>query len=293
MIKGSMVAIVTPMRGDGTIDYPALDKLIDFHISQATDAIVPAGTTGESATLRFAEHCELVAHVVEHVAQRVPVIAGSGANSTREALQLTQAAHAAGATACLLITPYYNKPTQRGLYQHYMSIAEQVDIPQILYNVPGRTACDMLPATVAELSQHQNIVGIKEASSDTVGRCQQLKRQCGDDFAIYSGEDAVAAEVVLQGGHGVISVTANLVPQQMHDMMAAALAGDQLQAEQHNAKLSALHDALFVESNPIPVKWALARRGFIDDGIRLPLTVLEESHHAVVYDAMRKAGLEL
>ena len=293
MIKGSLVAIVTPMHDDDEVDYEALGGLVDFHIEQGTDAVVPAGTTGESATLDFEEHCQVVDYVVKRARGRVPVVAGTGANSTSEAVELTQEAKASGASACLLVTPYYNKPGQNGLYQHYTTVAEQVDIPQILYNVPGRTACDMLPETVARLSHHPNIIGIKEASDGTVERCQELRRQCGEDFAIYSGEDAVAAEVVLRGGNGVISVTANVAPRSMREMIAAALSGDRQLAERRDSRLSQLHDALFLESNPIPVKWALARLGMIGHGIRLPLTALEEPHHDPLCEAMRAAGLKL
>ena len=294
MIKGSLVAIVTPMRDHRMVDYKKLDVLIQFHVDHGTHGIVVAGTTGESATLNFDEHYKVIEHVANHACQHMPVIAGTGANSTHEAIELTHAAKQCGATACLLVTPYYNKPTQDGLYEHYTAIADAVNIPQILYNVPGRTACDMLPETVARLSRHRNIVGIKEATGDdTVGRCQQHRNACGNDFAIYSGEDAVAAEAVLQGGNGVISVTANVAPGLMSQMMTAALDGDRERAETINARLSDLHKALFLESNPIPVKWALTRMGLIRRNIRLPLTTLSDVYHQDLYAAMRKAGIQV
>lgn len=294
MIQGSLVAIATPMGDDGEVDYKALTELVEFHVQQGSDGIVAAGTTGESATLGFEEHCKVVSHVVGCAQERLPIIAGTGSNSTKEAIALTQAAKESGAAACLLVTPYYNKPGQQGLYEHYTKVAESVAIPQILYNVPGRTACDLLPPTVAKLSLHKNVVGIKEASGDAIiQRCRELRSRCGDRFAIYSGEDAAAAEVVLQGGQGVISVTANLAPRLMHDTITAALAGDRQQAERRNARLSELHQALFVESNPIPVKWALARMGMMGYHVRLPLTVLAELHHKVLLAAMRKAGINV
>ena len=253
MFTGSMVAIATPMNNDGTVDFEALDKLVDFHLENKTDVIIPAGTTGESATLDHDEHCEVIKRVVDHVNGRVPVIGGTGANSTWEAISLTKCAAEAGVDACLLVTPYYNKPTQEGLYQHYKKVAEEVNIPQILYNVPGRTACDMLPETVARLSEIKNIIGVKEASGD-LSRGVKIKELCGPDFMVVSGEDNQAMESILAGGHGVISVTANVAPRLMHDMCEAALAGDREKAEQLNAKIEDLHRDLFIESNPIPNK---------------------------------------
>lgn len=291
MFEGSMVAIATPMQTDGSIDYPAFADLIEFHLESGSDALVVAGTTGESATLDFSEHCEVIRFAVEQNRQRVPLIAGTGANSTREALELTHSARAAAADACLLVTPYYNKPTQEGLYQHHKLIAESVAIPQILYNVPSRTACDMAAETVQRLSEVEGIVGIKEASG-SIERAQQIRHLCGEQFAIYSGEDALAAEMILQGAQGVISVTANIAPALMHQMCAAALAADRAQAETLDQSLSALHKALFIESNPIPTKWALARMGLIADSIRLPLTTLSERYHATVLDAMKQAGIQ-
>ena len=290
IFQGSMVAIATPMQADGSIDYPAFADLIEFHLDSGSDALVVAGTTGESATLDFSEHCEVIRFAVEQNKQRVPVIAGTGANSTREALELTHSAKAAGADACLLVTPYYNKPTQEGLYQHHKLIAESVTIPQILYNVPSRTACDMSAETAQRLSEVEGIIGIKEASG-SIERVQQIRHLCGDRFAIYSGEDALAAEMILQGAQGVISVTANVAPALMHRMCAAALAADHVQTEILDQSLSALHKALFLESNPIPTKWALAHMGLIADGIRLPLTTLSECYHATVRDAMKQAGV--
>ena len=288
MFTGSMVAIVTPMQEDGAVDYAALAALVDFHLENGTDAIIPAGTTGESATLDHDEHCEVIKRVVDQVAGRVPVIGGTGANSTWEAISLTQCAADAGVDACLLVTPYYNKPTQEGLYQHYKKVAEQVDIPQILYNVPGRTACDMLPETVVRLAQIDNIVGIKEASGD-LERGVTIKEQCGSEFMVVSGEDGQAMESILNGGQGVISVTANVAPRLMHEMCAAALAGDAAKAQQLNSKIEDLHQALFVESNPIPAKWSLYEMGLIPAGIRLPLTPLAVQYHDLLRSALKKA----
>ena len=290
MFHGSMVAVVTPMKKSGEIDYSSFDKLIEFHIESGTDALVPAGTTGESATLDFEEHCEVVRRAVQVVNGRIPVIAGTGANATHEALELTRDAHKAGADACLLVTPYYNKPTQEGLYHHYRLIAESVDIPQILYNVPGRTACDMQPDTVHRLSELKNIVGIKEASG-SLERSYEIMRLCGKDFAVYSGEDPVAAEMMLNGGRGVISVTANVAPAKMHTMCAAALGGDRARALSLDRELQGLHKELFVESNPIPLKWALHELGLIPPGIRLPLLPLSAEYHEQVRKAMQQAGV--
>jgi 4-hydroxy-tetrahydrodipicolinate synthase len=289
MFTGSMVAIATPMHGDGVVDYDSLDRLVDFHLENKTDVIIPAGTTGESATLDHDEHCEVIKRVVQRVKGRVPVIGGTGANSTWEAISLTRCAAEAGVDACLLVTPYYNKPTQEGLYQHYKKIAEEVDIPQILYNVPGRTACDMLPETVARLAEIKNIVGVKEASGD-LSRGIKIKELCGPGFMVVSGEDFQAMESILAGGQGVISVTANIAPRLMHDMCEAALAGDRQKAETINAKLEDLHRDLFIESNPIPTKWALHEMGLIPAGIRLPLTPLDQQYHDTLRKALQKAG---
>jgi len=285
-----MVALITPMHGDGRVDDRALHRLVDFHVEQGSDAIVVVGTTGESATLDELEHCEVIRQVVEFARARVPVIAGTGANSTTEAIVLTRCAKVAGADACLLVTPYYNKPTQEGLYLHHRAVAEAVDIPQILYNVPGRTACDLLPETVARLAPTPNIVGIKEATGD-LNRVDRIRELCGVEFAIYSGDDASARELMLRGGQGVISVTANLAPRQMHAMSMAALDGDRERAAALDAPLSGLHHGLFVESNPIPVKWAAAELGLCGRGIRLPLTWLSEGAQPRVREAMQQAGL--
>jgi len=290
MFSGSMVALVTPMRADGSIDSDCLQKLVEFHISNGSDAIVAVGTTGESATLNVDEHGDVIRQVVKYVDGRVPVIAGTGANSTAEAIELTQLAKDLGADAALLVTPYYNKPTQEGLYQHYKLIAESVDIPQILYNVPGRTGCDLLPETVARLAPISNIVGIKEATGD-LGRVEQIKALCGDNIELYTGEDANTVEFMLVGGVGVISVTANVAPKLMHEMCAAAAAGDAELARKINAKLALLHERLFIESNPIPVKWALMEMDLIPEGIRLPMTVLAEDYHQAVREALDTAGL--
>ncbi len=290
MFRGSMVAMITPMKEDGSVDGDALRRLVEFHVKAGTDAIVAVGTTGESATLDEPEHCQVISQVVELAAGRIPVIAGTGANSTSEAITLTRCAQQAGASACLLVTPYYNKPTQQGLYLHHKAVAEAVDISQILYNVPGRTACDMLPDTVARLAKIPNIIGIKEATGD-LRRLHQIRELCGMDFAVYSGDDATGCEMMLQGGDGVISVTSNVAPNLMHEMCQAAMAGNRELAERLNQKLSGLHTALFVESNPIPVKWALMEMGLAAQGIRLPLTWLSESAQPKVKAAMQQAGI--
>ena len=289
MFRGSMVAVVTPMRENGELDFEALARLVEFHVENGTDAIISVGTTGESATLDFEEHIRVVRRTVELVKGRIPVIAGTGANSTSEALHLTRRSMEAGADACLLVTPYYNKPTQEGLYRHYRLIADSVAIPQILYNVPGRTACDLKPETVERLAGIPNIVGIKEAS--TLERLLELVRRCGDRLAVYSGDDAIAAEAMLGGAKGVISVTANVAPRASHEMAAAALAGDRARTEAVNERLAELHKALFLESNPIPVKWAVNRLGLIPPGIRLPLTPLSEPFRPAVQAAMQQAGV--
>ena len=289
MFQGSMVALVTPMLDDGSVDDAALEALVEFHIEAGTDAIVAVGTTGESATLTVPEHAQVIKRIIDLVDKRVPVIAGTGANATAEAIALTAHAKEDGADACLLVTPYYNKPTQEGLYQHFKSIADAVDIPQILYNVPGRTALDMSPETTARLSRVDNIIGIKEAYG-TVERIKELVAACVDDFMIVTGDDATAMESMLAGAKGDISVTANVVPREMHLMCKAAIAGDRETAEAIEARISDLHTELFHESNPIPVKWALHAMGRIGSGIRLPLTVLDSKYHASVSAALRKAG---
>lgn len=290
MIVGSIVAIVTPMDKSGAIDWAALERLVDFHIENGTNSIVAVGTTGESATLPVGEHMEVLRQVVSRANGRIPIIAGSGANSTAEALELTEMAKGANADACLIVTPYYNKPSQEGLYQHYKLIADSVDIPQILYNVPGRTGCDMLPDTVARLASHPNIVGHKEATGDLV-RAKELIERSGDQVAMYSGDDATAAEFILLGGKGNISVTANVAPRKMSDMCAAALKGDAETARRISDELSALNSDLFIEANPIPVKWALQEMGMIQEGQRLPLTSLNSQYHEIVRQALRKAGV--
>ncbi len=290
MFHGSMVALVTPMREDGAVDDISLARLIEFHIDQGTDAIVAVGTTGESATLDEQEHCDLIRRVVEMTAGRIPVIAGTGANSTTEAITLTRCALKAGADACLLVTPYYNKPTQEGLYLHHKAIAEAVPIPQILYNVPGRTAVDMLPDTVERLAKISNIVGLKEATGN-LQRAREILDRCGDHLDLYSGDDATGCEFMLLGGKGVISVTSNVAPAAMHNLCVAAMAGDRARAEAIDAPLRALHRDLFVEANPIPVKWALHEMGLIPLGIRLPLTPLSPQYHATVREALHLAGI--
>jgi len=290
MFRGSMVALVTPMHPDGSVDFDSLSQLVEFHIENGTSAIVSMGTTGESATLDEKEHCEVIRRTVEMANERIPVIAGTGANSTTEAITLTKCAMQAGADACLLVTPYYNKPTQEGLYLHHKLIAETVPVPQILYNVPGRTACDMLPETVARLAKVSNIIGIKEATGD-LSRLTDIRKLCGENFDIFSGDDATGIEFMLQGGDGVISVTNNVAPKAMSDMCAAALAGDRAKAEELNQPLTGLHNDLFVEANPIPVKWALTEMGKMPAGIRLPLTQLSEQYHETLRMAMRQAGV--
>ena len=290
MFQGSMVAMITPMAPNGDVDESALEQLVDFHIEQGTDAIVAMGTTGESATLNYDEHIGVIRSVVERSRGRVPVIAGTGANSTQEAIELTQGAKQAGADACLLVTPYYNKPTQEGLYLHHKAIAEAVALPQLLYNVPGRTACDMSVETTARLSRIDNIVGIKDATGD-MQRAAEILEASSDDFILLSGDDATAVELILLGGKGGISVTANVAPAKMHDMYAAALNADRATAEAIDQELAGLHKSLFVEANPIPVKWAVWAMGMCDNGIRLPLTWLSASCHESVRAAMRQAGI--
>src|SRR5210317_91573 len=274
MFKGSIVALVTPMLGNGDIDFSQLEALIDFHVREGTAALVIAGTTGESATLSPEEHCELLERSYEIIAGRLPMIAGTGANSTAEAIELTRCAKKSRAEAALLVTPYYNKPTQKGLVLHHKAIAEAVDIPQILYNVPGRTACDMQADTVAELSRVGNIVGIKEATG-SMERLADIKRQVGDDFDLLTGDDSTTCEFILNGGHGAISVTANVVPRKMARMCQLAAEGKTDEARAADAEIAELHRLLFIESNPIPVKWAVSQMGYGDLNLRLPMTVLD------------------
>lgn len=290
MFSGSMVALVTPMRVDGSVDNDCLRKLVEFHIEKGSDSIVAVGTTGESATLTVAEHCDVLRQVVDQVSNRIPVIAGTGANSTAEAIELTAKAKLIGVDAALLVTPYYNRPTQEGLYLHYKAVADAVDIPQILYNVPSRTACDMLPETVARLADIENIVGIKEATGD-LDRVTQIRDLCGDKIELYTGEDANTIDFILLGGQGAISVTANVAPSAMHDICIAALAGDEEKARQINSRLELLHRVLFVEANPMPVKWALHEMSLIPEGIRLPMTPLSENYRQSVHEALEFAGV--
>ncbi len=290
MITGSMVALVTPMTDKNEIDWPALKKLVDFHLQEGTHAIVAVGTTGESATLSVSEHCMVIKHVVDQVNGRIQVIAGTGANSPHEAIELTEAARIAGVDACLLVTPYYNKPTQEGLFLFHKLIASSVSIPQILYNVPGRTACDMSNQTVDRLASIDGIIGIKDATGD-IQRGRELIALCEDRIAIYSGDDPTAAELILAGAKGDISVTANIAPHLMSSMCEAALAGDVSKTKQLNEQLMPLHDNLFLESNPIPVKWALHKMGYIAEGIRLPLTTLSDTYKPTLMQAMQRSGI--
>ncbi|MCH1522802.1 MAG: 4-hydroxy-tetrahydrodipicolinate synthase [Arenicellales bacterium] len=290
MFTGSMVAMVTPMHDDGGVDWTALERLVEHHISEGTDAIVSVGTTGESATLDHDEHGEVIARTVKAVAGRIPVIGGTGANSTSEAISLTRRAADAGVDACLLVVPYYNKPPQEGLYQHFKAIAEAVTVPQILYNVPGRTAADMHNDVTLRLAEIENIVAIKDATND-LDRGRDLIDRAPEDFLIYSGEDGTACELMLLGGKGTISVTANAAPNLMHRMCKAAISGDADTARALNGQLAELHKAMFVESNPIPAKWAVAQQGFIGGGIRLPLMPLSTQHHDQVREALSNAGV--
>lgn len=290
MITGSSVALVTPMHSNGEVDWENLDKLVEMHLDKGTDSIVAVGTTGESATLNCEEHCQVIKRVVDKVTGKIPVIAGTGANSTTEAIELTAEAKSVGADACLLVTPYYNKPTQEGLYQHYKAVAEAVDIPQILYNVPGRTACDMQPETTLRLAEVPNIVGIKEATGD-IERAKELIAKAPEGFAIYSGDDETAVELMLAGGHGNISVTANIAPAEMAELCSLAMNGEADKARNLNQSLMQLHNSMFVEANPIPVKWAMAEMGWMGYGIRLPLTVLADEYHATVREAMKSCEL--
>jgi len=290
MITGSLVAIVTPMLEDGRLDIPRFKSLIDWHIAEGTDGIVVVGTTGESPTVGFDEHKELIHVAVAHAAGRIPIVAGTGANSTAEAIELTESAKRAGAAACLSVVPYYNKPTQEGLYRHFKAIAEAVDIPNILYNVPGRTVADLANETTLRLAQIPNIVGVKDATAN-IERGTDLAKRAPEGFAVYSGDDASGLALMLMGGHGIISVTANVAPRLMHEMCAAALAGDLARAREANYRLLGLHRQLFVEANPIPVKWAVAQLGLIEGGIRLPLTPLSAQFQETVREAMREAGV--
>ncbi|UJP03933.1 MAG: 4-hydroxy-tetrahydrodipicolinate synthase [Nitrosomonas sp.] len=290
MFKGSLVAIVTPMDEEGGLDLDRFRTLLDFHIDQGTDGVVIVGTTGESPTVDFEEHHLLMRTAVDHVAGRIPVIAGTGANSTREAIDLSIYAKNAGVDACLSVAPYYNKPTQEGLYQHFKAIAEAVDISHILYNVPGRTVADIRNDTALRLAQIPNIVGIKDATGD-IGRGSDLLQRAPSDFSIYSGDDVSGLAFLLLGGHGVISVTANVAPRMMHNMCAAAFAGDLNTARALNNKLLRLHLDLFVEANPIPVKWAVEQMGLIAPGIRLPLTPLSSQYHQLIREAMQSANI--
>ncbi|MBA5607845.1 4-hydroxy-tetrahydrodipicolinate synthase [Duganella sp. FT3S] len=290
MIKGSIVAIVTPMHADGSLDFPGLNKLIDWHIAEGTDGIVIVGTTGESATVTVEEHCALIKAAVDHTKGRIPIIAGTGGNSTAEAIELTRYAKQAGADAALLVVPYYNRPTQEGMYQHFKAIAEAVDLPIILYNVPGRTVADMSNDTILRLAAIPNIVGVKDATGN-IGRGLDLLRLAPKSFAVYSGDDPSAMALMLAGGKGNISVTANVAPRAMHEMCKAAMEGDIAKAVEINNKVFPLHQKLFIEPNPVPVKWALAEMGMMPAGIRLPLVPLAGEYHNAVRAALREAGI--
>ena len=292
MITGSIVAVVTPMFADGSLDRQAFTQLLDLHIAEGTDAVVVVGTTGESPTVPVEEHCELIRLAVDHVAGRLPIIAGTGGNSTQEAIELARFAREAGAQAHLSVVPYYNKPTQEGLYRHFRAIAEAVELPLILYNVPGRTVADMSNDTVVRLAEIPNIAGIKDATGD-IGRACELRERVPEGFALYTGDDLTALAFLLMGGHGVISVTANVAPRQMHQMCEAALAGRLDEARTINRSLLGLHRQLFCEANPIPVKWALQQMGKIQSGIRLPLVALSEGCHARVRAALQQAGISV
>ena len=292
MITGSLVANVTPMKPDGAIDLARFRSLIDWHVAEGTDGIVVVGTTGESPTVNFDEHKQLIRVAVEHAKGRIPVIAGTGGNSTAEAIELTESAKQAGATACLSVVPYYNKPTQEGLYRHFRAVAEKVDLPMILYNVPGRTVADLQNDTVLRLAALPGIIGIKDATA-SIERGTDLVKRAPRDFAIYSGEDSTALALILMGGHGVISVTANVAPKLMHQMCAAALVGDVKKAREINLRLLPLHQRLFLEANPIPVKWALAQMGLIEEGLRLPMVTLSERFHETLREALHEAGIAL
>jgi len=287
---GSSVALITPMFDNGLVDYISLENLIDFHIDAGTTSIVSVGTTGESATLGVKEHLKVIKHTIEYAAKRIPVIAGTGANSTSEAIELTQKAKNLGADACLLVTPYYNKPTQEGLYQHFKLIAETVDIDQLLYNVPGRTAVDMSVDTTLRLTEIENIIGIKDATGD-LSVIKQLVERCPEDFLLLTGDDATALDFILCGGHGGISVTANIVPKELQKVYLSAISGQSELAKELNKKLESLHEHLFLEANPIPVKWALHKMGKCHKGIRLPLLVLSDEYQSVILADLEKLEL--
>ncbi len=287
---GSSVVLITPMFDNGEVDYASLENLIDFHINAGTSSIVSVGTTGESATIGVHEHLHVIEHTIEYAAKRIPVIAGTGANSTSEAIELTQAAKSLGVDACLLVTPYYNKPTQEGLYQHFKLIAETVDIDQLLYNVPGRTAVDMSVETTLRLAEIENIIGIKDATGD-LSVIKQLVERCPENFLLLTGDDATALDFILCGGHGGISVTANIVPKELQKVYLSAISGQSDLAKELNKKLKNLHDHLFLEANPIPVKWALHKMGKCHKGIRLPLLVLSEEYQSVILTDLEKLGL--
>ena len=290
MIQGSIVAIVTPMHADGSLDLPGLKKLIDWHIAEGTDGIVIVGTTGESPTVTVDEHCELIKVAVDHTAKRIPIIAGTGGNSTVEAIELTRYAKEVGADASLQVVPYYNRPTQEGMYRHFRKIAESVDLPVILYNVPGRTVADMSNDTMLRLAQVPGIVGVKEATGN-IGRDTDLLRLAPPSFAVYSGDDPTAMALMLCGGKGNISVTANVAPRAMHELCVAAMAGNVAEAVRINNRLLPLHNKLFVEPNPVPVKWAMAEMGLMEDGLRLPLAPLGDEWHETVRAALRESGV--
>jgi len=293
MFQGSMVALITPMTAGGEVDEAALERLVGFHLDNQTDVIVAVGTTGESSTLTHAEHTHVIKRVVEIVDKKIPVIAGTGSNSTAEALESTESARKVGADAALLVAPYYNKPNQEGMYRHFKAIADGVAIPQVLYNVPGRTISDILPDTVDRLANISNIVAIKEATGD-MARAKELIERCSDRMAIFSGDDPTAHELILLGGKGNISVTANVVPQLMHDICAAALVGDRETVKQLDAKLAPLHASLFADPNPIPVKWAMSKMGYGHvDGIRLPLIPLDDTLQSAVSGAMLQLGITI
>jgi len=290
MFQGSMVALVTPMAADGRVDFAALDALLDWHLAEGTDAVVAVGTTGESATLEDEEHMQVVARCVRRLKGRIPVIAGTGSNNTAHAVHMSRRAEELGADAVLVVVPYYNKPMQEGLYRHFRAIAEAVSLPVLLYNVPSRTITDILPVTVERLAKLPNIIGIKEATGDMT-RAEDIRRRCGDSFLLISGDDATAREFILRGGVGVISVAANVAPRLMHEMCKAAREGDAKRAAELDARLAPVHKALFVETSPIPVKWALAEMGRIPPGIRLPLTPLADEYHPTVRAALTAAGV--
>jgi len=291
MITGSIVALATPMKVNGDIDWAALRRLVHFHLDNGTDAIVAAGTTGEPTTMSFAEHFDVIRTVVEEVNGRIPVIAGTGSNNTTEAVELARYASEVGADCCLTVAPYYNKPTQEGLYRHFKAIAESSDLPVILYNVPGRTCSDIYNETVLRLAEVDKIIGLKDATGNLERAEDLIGRLAGSGFMLYSGDDATACDFMLMGGHGDISVTANVAPRAMHELCSAAVAGDADRAHQINTRLMPLHTNLGIESNPIPVKWALHRMGYAEAGIRLPLTWLSEKYHSTVSEALQLAGL--